>query len=100
MVDITQFGAIADDTTVNTVAIQKAIRDCSRGSTSAYGCKVVIPAGGIFLTGPIFLASNMTMEVAKGAVLKASTNASEFSLNGIIQSMISNNVRITMHDIY
>jgi exo-poly-alpha-galacturonosidase len=92
VVDITQFGAVGDNSTVNTVAIQQAINNCSNGSKSAFGCKVIIPEG-IFLTGPIILKSNMTFEVTEGATLKATTNSSDFNASdGTILSLIATNV--------
>jgi exo-poly-alpha-galacturonosidase len=92
VVDVTQFGAIGDNSTMNTAAIQQAINNCSNGSKSAFGCKVVIPKG-IFVTGPIILKSNMTLEVAEGATLKATTNSSDFTASdGTILSLIATNV--------
>uniref|UniRef100_A0A914KGV2 Fibronectin type-III domain-containing protein n=1 Tax=Meloidogyne incognita TaxID=6306 RepID=A0A914KGV2_MELIC len=76
IVDITTFGATGDGTTLNTQAIQKAIDSCS-SSTSAFGCKVLIPKG-IFLSGPLFLRSQMTFELANGAILRATSNPSKF----------------------
>ncbi|CAK5078997.1 unnamed protein product [Meloidogyne enterolobii] len=78
IVDITTFGATGDGTTLNTQAIQKAIDSCS-SSTSAFGCKVLIPKG-IFLSGPLFLRSQMTFELANGAILRATSNPSKFPI--------------------
>lgn len=66
----------------NTAAIQKAIDSCAAGSTSAYGCSVVVPAGQTIVTGALFLKSNMTLEVDKGGTLKGSPNASDYPLEG------------------
>lgn len=75
-------GAITDAAAIaaNTVAIQKAIDDCAKASTSAYGCKVLVPAG-VFVTGALFLKSNMTLEIAQGATLKGSPNAADYPLS-------------------
>ncbi|WP_432463087.1 glycosyl hydrolase family 28 protein [Agarivorans sp. QJM3NY_33] len=83
VVDIRDFGAIADGLTVNTKPIQAAIDTCSVASTSAYGCKVLIPStnsGKAFVSGALFLKSNMTLEIAAGAVLKGSENADDYPL--------------------
>ncbi|KAL7074637.1 hypothetical protein ACQ4LE_005777 [Meloidogyne hapla] len=78
IVDITTVGAIGDGTTLNTQTIQKAIDLCSN-STSPFGCKVLIPKG-IFLSGPLFLRSQMTFELANGAILRATSNAAKYPL--------------------
>lgn len=74
--DITDAAAIS----ANTTAIQKAIDDCSAASTSAYGCKVLVPSG-VYVAGALFLKSNMTLEIAKGATLKGSPNAVDYPLS-------------------
>ncbi|MFT4173040.1 MAG: glycoside hydrolase family 28 protein [Rhodocyclaceae bacterium] len=83
--NVATLGAKGDGTTVNTSVIQAAIDECSGTSTSAYGCKVLIPAdaasGKVFKTGALFLKSNMTLEVAEGATLKGSTAAEDFPLS-------------------
>lgn len=61
---VTDFGAASDGKTLCTAAIQKAIDACAR----AGGGKVIFPAGK-FLTGPIFLRSNVQVEVPAGTVL-------------------------------
>uniref|UniRef100_A0A915CZV2 Fibronectin type-III domain-containing protein n=1 Tax=Ditylenchus dipsaci TaxID=166011 RepID=A0A915CZV2_9BILA len=85
IVNITCAGAVGDGVTLNTAAIQNAIDSCSNGSKSAYGCKVLIPAnsstGNVFVTGALFLKSNMTLEIAKGAILKGSIISSDYPLS-------------------
>lgn len=61
--NILDYGAIADGKTDNTKAIQKAVDDCAKGSG-----KVIVPKG-TFLTGPIFLKSNVNLHLEEGAVL-------------------------------
>lgn len=84
VVNITDQGALGDGSTVNTAAIQNAIDTCAASSNSAYGCKVLVPAshssGSTFITGALFLRSNMTLEIAEGATLKASSSAADFPL--------------------
>jgi hypothetical protein len=72
-VDITSYGAVGDSTTLNTVAIQKAIDACA----ATGGGKVHFPAGK-FLSGTIALKSGVTLNLAKGAVLLGSTNVEDY----------------------
>jgi polygalacturonase len=62
---ITEYGAVADGTTDNTVAIRRAIQACA----AAGGGRVLV-SGGVFLTGPVHLESNVELHVAEGATLK------------------------------
>jgi exo-poly-alpha-galacturonosidase len=71
LIDITDFGAKGDGTTLNTKAIQKAIDACGFEGT------VLIPKG-VFVSGALFLKSHMTLEVAKGGVLKGSKNEADY----------------------
>lgn len=56
--DVTDYGAVADGTTMNTEAFRAAIADCH----AAGGGHVVVPSGA-FLTGPIHLLSNVDLHV-------------------------------------
>lgn len=69
--NILDFGAKADTAFKNTKAIQAAIDACTEGGT------VYIPKG-IFVSGAVFLKSNMTLLVDKGAVLKGSVNPEDY----------------------
>ena len=69
--EITQYGARGDGQTVNTQTIQKAIDACTEGGT------VLVPAG-TFLSGALFLKSNMTLKIAAGGVLKGTTNLDDY----------------------
>lgn len=71
--NIIQYGAVGDSTTMNTVAIQKAIDDCNK----AGGGKVVIPKGK-FLTGTLVLKGNVTLRLEKGAVILGSINLADY----------------------
>ncbi|MEF3059327.1 glycoside hydrolase family 28 protein [Ralstonia solanacearum] len=82
--NVARLGARGDGATLNTAVIQKAIDECAGTSTTAYGCKVLIPAddasGAVFVSGALFLRSNMTLEVAEGATLRGSANAVDYPL--------------------
>jgi exo-poly-alpha-galacturonosidase len=69
--NITSYGAVGDGQTINTQAIQNAINACSSGGT------VLIPSG-TFVSGALFLKSNMTLKIASGGVLKGSSNPSDY----------------------
>ncbi len=62
---ITKFGAVADGLTLNTVAINKAIDQCSR----AGGGVVLVPRG-LWLTGPIVLKSNVNLRLNRDALIQ------------------------------
>ena len=64
--NVRHFGAVADGTTNDAPAINKAIDACS----AAGGGTVFVPTG-IYGTGSIHLKSNVTLTLDAGAVLKA-----------------------------
>jgi hypothetical protein len=72
-VEVTKYGAKGDSTTLNSVAIQKAIDDCNKTG----GGKVIFPAGN-YLSGTIVLKDNVTLLLQKGAVLLGSTNVEDY----------------------
>ena len=72
-VNIVDFGAVADGTTVNTEAIQRAIDACPKGG------KVLIPSG-CFVSGALFLKSDMTLYLDEGALLLGSTNTDDYPI--------------------
>lgn len=71
--NVVDYGAVGNGTTMCTEAIQKAVDACS----AAGGGTVYIPAGQ-FLSGAIFLKSNVTLNISEGATLLASTNFEHF----------------------
>lgn len=77
--NVVDYGAVGDGTTSNTKAIQAAIDACTPGG------KVLIPAG-IFKSGAIWLKSNMTFEIGKGATLLATENADEYPYHYLLYS--------------
>ena len=74
MYNILDHGAVADGKTLCTAAIQSAIDACA----AAGGGRVVGPAG-IFVTGTIWLKSNIELHLAHGAVLKASEDLADYN---------------------
>ena len=67
--NVAAYGAEGDGKTLCTASIQKAVDECARSG----GGKVVFPAGK-YLTGPIFLKSNVHVEVPAGTTLLGSTD--------------------------
>ena len=64
VMNIKDFGAVGDGHTVNTEVFAKAIAACSRTG----GGRLLVPPG-IWLTGPIVLASKIDLHVERGAVI-------------------------------
>ena len=73
IVNIKDFGAVGDNKTVNTVAIQKAIDACAE----AGGGKVVVEDG-IYVFGTIILKDNVNLHIDVTATLKASPDEKDF----------------------
>jgi exo-poly-alpha-galacturonosidase len=69
--NILDYGAKDDTTVKNTRAIQDAINACAEGGT------VYIPKG-TFVSGALFLKSNMTLYIEKDAVLKGSAAVEDY----------------------
>lgn len=71
--NVLDFGAKPDGKTMNTVAIQKTIDKC--GET---GGQVYFPQG-TFLSGSIFLKSNVTLYLSANSVLKGSSSPDDYA---------------------
>jgi len=67
--NITNYGAVGDGNTNCTKVINNAILAANK----AGGGRVVVPAG-TFLTGAIYLKSNVNLYISEGAVIKFSTD--------------------------
>ncbi len=91
---ITSVGAIADGRTNNAAVIQKLIDKVSAGG----GGKIVVPPGN-FMTGSLFLKSNVELNIQLGAVLLGSTYVKDYQKVAGKASLIlaenQNNVSIT-----
>ena len=74
IIDVRSLGAIGDGITLDTKAIQAAIDRCH----DAGGGTVVI-AGGRFLTGTLYLKSNLCLRLEPGAVLLGSPHAADYA---------------------
>ncbi len=71
--NIKDFGAKPDNSTVNTLFIQKAIDSCA----STGGGTVYVPSG-VYVTGTIALKSNVNLYLESGSVIKGSANISDY----------------------
>jgi len=71
--DVHDYGAVGDGTTLDTKAIQAAVDDCMQ----AGGGKVYVH-NGTFLSGTIYLKSNVTLYLESGAVLLGSTDLEDY----------------------
>lgn len=91
---ITDYGAKPDGVTNNVMAIQQAIDDAYKNG----GGRVVIPKGR-FLTGVIYIKSNVELFVSQEAVLLASTNRAAYGpseqVSGWIMANEAQNISIT-----
>lgn len=69
----TDFGAVANDATLDTAAIQRAIDEAA----AAGGGRVVL-TGGTFRSGALFLRQGVEFHVAAGATLLGSNNIADY----------------------
>jgi hypothetical protein len=72
---IVKYGAIADGLTLNTASINKAITTCS-----AKGGGVVLVPGGVWLTGPVEMKSNVNLHIERDAILLFSDDFDQYPL--------------------
>ncbi len=71
VVSVRDHGAVGDGKTLDTRALQSAIDACPKGGI------VRIPEG-VFLSGALYLKSDLTLEIAKGGVLKGSADPKDY----------------------
>jgi len=72
--NVADYGAIADGRTINTIAIQKAIDECNADG----GGMVYLGGGGEYISGTLFIKSNVTLHVSNGTALKGSPNIADY----------------------
>lgn len=71
--NVLEYGAVNDGKTISTAEIQKAIDKCSES-----GGGTVEFTAGRYLSGTIFLKSNVTMHLSAGAILEGSKNINDY----------------------
>ncbi len=74
--DVAKYGATGNGKSLDTAAIQKAIDACY-----ATGGGIVDFANGRFLSGTLYLKSNITLRIEPGAVLLGSTDIKDFEVD-------------------
>jgi polygalacturonase len=74
IVSITEHGALGDGQTMNTAAFAAAIEACAK----AGGGRVVVPRG-VWLTGPIKLASRIDLHLEQGALVLFSQRVEDYA---------------------
>jgi len=99
--DIASFGAKGDGKAMNSKAINQAISQCSQSG----GGTVVVPPGE-YLSGPIVLLKNVTLDLEPGATIKGSPRLEDYDIEpepasgesprvGLITARDAGNVTIT-----
>ena len=73
--NILAYGAVADGLTMNTNSIVQTITACSNK-----GGGVVVVPGGIWLTGPIAMKSNVNLHIERDAILLFTTDFDQYPL--------------------
>lgn len=72
---VTDFGAKGDGVTLNTIAFKNAIETCNKKG----GGRVIVPAGK-FLTGAIYLKSNVNLHLLDSSVLLFSQDTKDYPI--------------------
>jgi polygalacturonase len=73
--NILDFGAVPNDHSLSTGAINSAIKKCSE----AGGGVVLVPPG-LWMTGPIYMQSNVNLHTANGAFIQFTSDLSQYKL--------------------
>ena len=73
--NIVDFGAVSDNSTLNTPAIQRAID----AAAAAGGGLVLVPPGGAFLTATLSLRSHVFLQLPAGATLRGSAALADYT---------------------
>lgn len=88
--NILQFGAVGDGKFLNTSVLQKAIDTCSRKG----GGKLVVPKGD-FLTGTLYLKSNVHLYLEEGGVILGSPFKKDYSMQTLVHADGQKNIMIS-----
>ena len=72
--DVRAFGAVGDGTTLDTLALQNTIDRCS-----AAGGGTVLVAGGTYLTGTLYLKSDVCLRIEAGATILGSAHLADYA---------------------
>lgn len=75
--NVMDYGAAGDGSTDDAAAIQKAIDECSSNG----GGTVVLPAGKVFMAGPVAMASNVNLHLEPNSRLLANPDESIYNLS-------------------
>jgi len=73
--NVLDFGAKADETTVDTKSVQSAIDACTKNG----GGRVIIPSGKTVMIGTIYLKDFVTLHIENGATLLGSPNIKDYA---------------------
>ncbi len=73
--DVRAHGAAGDGTAMDTTAIQAAVDACA----AAGGGRVLLPAGGTYLSGTVALRSHVELHIERGAVLQGSGDWADYT---------------------
>lgn len=85
--DVRAYGATGDRTTLDTAAIQQAID----AAHAAGGGTVYFPTGQ-FLSGTLYLKSNVTLHLSPGAVLLGSTQMKDYPIKHLLYAKDATNI--------
>ncbi|XP_066314553.1 probable polygalacturonase [Miscanthus floridulus] len=77
-VSVASFGGAGDGRTINTAAFARAVASIESRAAPG-GAELYVPPG-VWLTGPFNLTSRMTLFLARGAVIRATQDASSWPL--------------------
>jgi hypothetical protein len=94
MLDVHKFGAAGDGETMDTAAIQRAI---DAAGAIGDGARVLLPAGGVYLTGPLRLVGGIDFHLEGNAQLRVSTDPTDYPNHeqGVLHAMSAHNLTIS-----
>jgi polygalacturonase len=88
--NILDYGAVGDGVTNNAASITAAIKDCSRASDFPFSADnkntLMVPSGGVYLTGSFEMESGIDIFIDAGAKLLGSIEESDYPLVDVLPS--------------